>query len=410
MKPWFEIPHNINLTKKVIIIGAGISGAATAYSLAKRGYKVTVYEANKRPAMEASGNNQAILFANFSGNNLTLLELHNKGYQYSVALIKQLLKIDDDYSPSGVIQLAYNERQIRQQQQILNKKDVNNILFVDKDKITQLAGVEVNCNSGLHYTQGLWFNPPSLIKQLLNHPNITLVLDTIVSQIRYNNGWSVHTDNKELDNAPNLVICNSHALQKFDQLAMLAIIKTRGQISQINNTLNLKTVICASGYITPNRGASYTIGATFKPGDIGKDIRLEEHRENIDTMLPYIAQLGEQVELNNIQGRANIRASCNDYLPLTGPIADYTKFMLDYQGLAKDANYKIDTPCPYQPGLYINAAHGAKGMLSAPYCGEIIANYISNTQFENSEDLRCALHPNRLWLKQIIKSAHLKGA
>ena len=48
-------------------------------------------------------------------------------------------------------------------------------------------------------------------------------------------------------------------------------------------------------------------------------------------------------------------------------------------------------------------------MLSAPYCGEIIANYIDNTPFDHSERLRCALHPNRFWLKQIIKSAHLKG-
>jgi D-amino-acid dehydrogenase len=42
------------MTKKVAVIGAGITGITTAYYLAKKGYKVTVYEQERYPAMKTS--------------------------------------------------------------------------------------------------------------------------------------------------------------------------------------------------------------------------------------------------------------------------------------------------------------------------------------------------------------------
>ncbi len=68
-KPWFSIPQSNNPTKKVIILGGGISGASCAYSLAKRGYQVTLYEKNTDLALEASGNYQSILYGSFYGNH-----------------------------------------------------------------------------------------------------------------------------------------------------------------------------------------------------------------------------------------------------------------------------------------------------------------------------------------------------
>lgn len=41
-------------TKKVAVIGAGITGITTAYYLAKKGYSVTVYEQERYPAMKTS--------------------------------------------------------------------------------------------------------------------------------------------------------------------------------------------------------------------------------------------------------------------------------------------------------------------------------------------------------------------
>lgn len=157
------------------------------------------------------------------------------------------------------------------------------------------------------------------------------------------------------------------------------------------------------GYITPNYNDHFTIGATFKFGVNSLDIIEAEHRENIQNIADTLPDIKTVTQNFNLNGQANFRSSTTDYLPLVGPIADHAKFNQVYSSLAQDANYWIETPCPYLPGIFINTAHGAKGILTAPLCGDIIANYIDNTTLPISENLRLALHPNRFWLKQIIK-------
>ena len=42
------------MKKNIVVVGAGISGILAAYYLAKAGYKVTVYEQERHPAMRTS--------------------------------------------------------------------------------------------------------------------------------------------------------------------------------------------------------------------------------------------------------------------------------------------------------------------------------------------------------------------
>lgn len=61
-KLWFRQPE-IAKPSRVIVVGAGIAGAATAYELAKRGVSVQVLDAAPRVANAASGNRQGLLYA-----------------------------------------------------------------------------------------------------------------------------------------------------------------------------------------------------------------------------------------------------------------------------------------------------------------------------------------------------------
>lgn len=406
IKPWLVNYHNINIEKKVIIVGGGISGAATAYSLARRGYKVTIYEKNSDLGMEASGNYQAIVYGNFSGNYTPVLELNYSSYRYTNYLIKSLLTDKVDYAQSGVVQLAHNTIRLKQQNQILSSNVPEDFCHsLTQQEIENLAGIKINCSSGLYFPYGIWLSPKAFISKLVNHPNITIKLNCTITNFEFKNKWVIETSTKDIDDAENIVLCNSHMLNQFSHTNSFNLRKTRGQISKIKGNLGLKTIICGDGYITPNLNDLYTIGATFK-NENDLDVKITDHEENIQQLSNLINNLN--IALEDVTGQVSFRAHTNDYLPLVGPIADYKEFMQCYQKLSLDANYKINTPCPYLPGLFINSHFGAKGMLFAPLCGEIIADYIDGTPSTISESLRQALHPHRLWIKEIIKHKDLK--
>lgn len=408
-KPWFASPFNLNPNKHVIIIGGGISGAATAYSLAKRGYNVTIYEKQSMLAMGASGNYQGILYGNFYGNYTPMLELSFTGFQYSHDLIKNTLTTNE-YQNSGLIQLAYNQQLQKQQQQLLIAKYLpDNFCYkLDNKQIQEYSNLQVNCQSGLYFPQALWLSPSHLVKKLCAHPNIKVICNTHIDYINQNqnNEWEVYANNTKLNQAYNIVLCNAHDLQQFSYTKKLYLRKIRGQLSLIKTNIELKTILCANNYITPNLNEYFTIGATFKFNDQSLAIRETENSENIDNITKILPQLKTQIKDIEVVGQTGIRATSSDYFPLVGPLAKYNEFINLYKNLRKDSNYWLEDICPYLTGLYINAAHGAKGLLTAPISGELIAQYIDNTPLSASEELRFALYPHRLWLKEIIKGKY----
>lgn len=404
--PWFTPYENVNHSKNVSIIGGGISGASTAYSLANRGYKVTLYESHSQLAMDASGNSQGMLYANFSGQYTPILELSLCGYRYSHYLINKLLKQNVDYANCGIIQLDYNDKIKKQHEQILNTNLPPDLCyFVNHDEISNIAGIKVNSDSGLYFPYGLWVDPQKLVKSLVNHPNITVKLGINIIDLIYLDDfdWQMIDSNNNTYCTPNIVLCNSHSVTKFTQLNNFNLRKIRGQLSIVPHKNILKTVICNQGFITPNKGNSYSIGATFKFKDFDNEVKLDEHIENINNFNNIVPEIIEKIHLGNLIGKVSFRSSTTDYTPIVGPIADHDKFKEAYKDLSKDSNYWINKPCPYLKGLYINVAHGAKGILTAPICGEVIADYIDNTPFAVSNFAKNGLHPNRFWRNEIIK-------
>ena len=66
---------------------------------------------------------------------------------------------------------------------------------------------------------------------------------------------------------------------------------------------------------------------------------------------------------------------------------------------------------PWIKGLYVNAGHGSKGMITAPLCGELIANFISGEPLRLESALLAQLNPSRfllraLGLKQIAQKLY----
>lgn len=396
-KPYYEIQENRKVTD-IAIIGAGISGATTAYALAKRGYKVTVYERNSTPANEASGNYQAMLYGSWSSFDGDLTKLSKSCYRYAYHLITSLLEKDSEYQECGIIQLAHNEQQLKRNNQLLTDEELQELIEI----------ISYNEKNAAKFPSGIWLHPPAFVKKLLTHPNIKLICNTEVKSISLinQNQWQLDIQNGANIIHDALIICNSFMLNQFEQTKNIAIRKIRGQTTEVIGNNNLSNVICGTGYITPPLNNKYTLGATFDFNNISCEAKESDNLENIAKLNEILPEIAENIDLTNVIGRANIRVSTYDYLPIIGPISDEAWFKSTYHHISKDKNFRFTDECKYLPNLYINTAHGAKGMMSAPLCGEIIADYIDNTPLPITEFLRKILHPNRFWIRDLIKKSH----
>jgi tRNA 5-methylaminomethyl-2-thiouridine biosynthesis bifunctional protein len=113
-------------------------------------------------------------------------------------------------------------------------------------------------------------------------------------------------------------------------------------------------------------------------------------------MLKSLAPEWDGYNPQTLQGRAAIRATTSDYLPLAGASLDTAQL--------KENPPRYNAPpssLPWLDGLYINAGHGAKGLVNAPLCAEIIASLICNEPAPVDCSLLSALDPNRLALREL---------
>ena len=113
--PWQRSSMGATAAGKVAIIGAGISGVASAYSLSRRGFDVTLIEQGPALASAASGNRQGMLYAKLPDNATIAGQFHQQGLQHTMALLKRSLNAEH-WQACGLLQLATSAKQEAQMQ------------------------------------------------------------------------------------------------------------------------------------------------------------------------------------------------------------------------------------------------------------------------------------------------------
>lgn len=412
--PWYARPAATSGERSALVIGAGIAGASAAHSLAVRGWQVTVLDRQPAAASEASGNPQGVLYTKLSPHFTPLTRLLLAGYSHSLrTLAAKLPAGEENWQPCGVLQLAHDADEAKRQQGLAAAGLPADILHaVSAEQASALAGIAL-AHSGLYFPQGGWLHPPALVRQLLAHPNIQLRTGCTVDSLQQtaDGQWLAANQHGELARASVAILANANDVRQFAAGSQLPLKPIRGQVSVLPATAAsraLRTVICGEGYISPARHNSHCFGATFKFEQPTGDTTIGEHQENLDMlagMVPALHQAlgGEQLQPGDCTGRAALRCTSPDYLPLAGPLVDSTAFADQYAMLSRDATLQPDTPAPYLPGLYVTTAHGSRGMVTAPLCGEVLASLLDNEPLPLPKGLMDALHPSRFLLRGLIR-------
>ncbi len=312
----------------VIIIGAGIAGAATAHECATRGARVTVLEAHAH-AQAASGNQQGLLYAKISPHLTAQTELLLAGYGYTRRLLQRLLPQQQSWGASGVLHLNHNPSETQRNAQLAQNQHYQHLYRpVSPSQASQIAGIPI-AQSALYWQHGAWLNPPALIHALLRHPNITLHPHTPAQSIRHSgNQWHVHTPNG-IFSGSHIVFCTGadNAHTPLIQHYPFQIIRGQTSIAPATQgSLKLKTALSAASYISPAWQGEHCYGATFSPNNPSRDWHAEDearNRQALAQLSPYLAQQFadyyaahpiRQPENECSEFRRNVNEPSHDYL------------------------------------------------------------------------------------------------
>lgn len=437
--PSIEPTSRLKQRKQAAVIGGGIAGCTTAAALAHKGWQVTLYEQHEHLAAEASGNPQGIIYPKLSPQasalsriNLSALLFASRYYQpyWAASSGKTFSKQSLIGQQCGVLVLPENDKERKAFISIANNfaQQTSFIQLLDQAQIKNICGLALEAELGLYYPALGWINPAKICQQLVQHPNIRVAQARVNylhhdPDLHHNSGasrWQLaDQDQHILGAADTVVLATSTSTGQFSQTKHLPLKSIRGQISispakPFNSSTNstapangdrpLKTVICGTGYIAPQDQDHYTFGATYNMDSTTLALRWEDHQRNIDTLNQTAPGLRHTLQIpgpDELDGRAALRCTTLDYLPLIGPAPVFEHFLSDYAALRHDASSDIPCPGRYWPGLYLHCGLGSRGMSYAPLGAELLASQINGDAPALEQDLSIALNPARFIIRDL---------
>lgn len=403
--PWhvsYPLKHQIKQqNKSAIIIGAGLAGSFTAYSLAKRGWQVTVIDELEAAGKGGSANQQAILFPKLSAYKSPLTQFMLSAFIYAAQVYKIMLNQLKLGELNGSLLLAYNEKEKKAQQSLenwlLHYPELGEL--VDAQRASELAGISLK-KTGLFIPLSGWINSPALCQALIRNDRISLLTNHRVESLAFeSNQWIINNCV-----APVLILANGPKVNSFKETQHLPVKAIRGQMTAIQSTTHsnqLMIPICAEGHVLPEINGIHRLGATYESGSIAPEIYAYDDETNM-IKLNQISDEGVWSQIV-VDHWAGVRASTPDYLPLVGQMPKADEFVAQFSGLESNSKRWIAKAGPYHPGLYICAGFGSRGLTTIPLCAEWLAASINNEMSCIPRNLVQSLSPARFLRRNIIR-------
>ncbi|MDP0562370.1 MAG: bifunctional tRNA (5-methylaminomethyl-2-thiouridine)(34)-methyltransferase MnmD/FAD-dependent 5-carboxymethylaminomethyl-2-thiouridine(34) oxidoreductase MnmC [Candidatus Endonucleobacter sp. (ex Gigantidas childressi)] len=409
--PWNIYPIHHDLEKTVAVIGGGLAGTSCAHSLAERGWHVILFEQNKQLAKEASGNPQGILYAKLSAHNTSLSRLITQGYCYSLNLIRQLdKKHPGTRHACGVIQLCTSEHIRNRYLQLDQQYPPEFLQFLDKKQLSNIAGIDI-LHDGLFFPESGWVSPPQICQQLVQHQGIKVKTDTTIDQLCFeDNLWLMKSAGKIIFKTKTVVVAGGISTPQLSQLAYIPLKGIRGQVTKITTTeqsAKLRTCICGDGYVAPATQGFHTIGATFDFSSDSNTVSYIDHEKNLSMQAKWVPSFSESSEGTSATidgGKAGVRSTTPDYLPIVGPVVDSRRFLEDFAKLRTNKKHSFQQKPNYLNGLYVTAGHSSRGLITCPISGELLASMINGDPAPLPIDIIDQLNPVRFLVKNLIKN------
>lgn len=345
--------------RRIAVIGAGIAGASVAHALHRRGHEVVVIDAAAAPAQGASGNRAGVFRPLPSLDDSRLARLLRAGFLLGRRRFAALP--DARLGWTGVLHLARDAQHEATQRRIVAEHALpaDYCRFVEREEARALAGWPVEAG-GWWFPQAGWVEPPSLVRALL-------------AGIEVRCGQRIdRLDAIDAGDIDDVVLANGIGAPALAPQFKLPIRPGRGLVSHIPEaaTPPFDIVVTRLGYVTPAIDGVRCAGATMTADDLDPAPRLADHIENLHRLDMALPGFGRGLDPARLDGRVSFRPMSPDRLPIVGPLSA-------------------------SEGLWIVDGFGARGLVFAAICAELLASELCGEPLPLESDLAAAVAPAR---------------
>lgn len=405
---------------RCIVVGAGLAGASVAFSLAQRGWQVSVLERAAAPAAGASGLPAGLLAPHVTPDDRPLSRLTRAGVQLTLARARVLLREGIDYRVTGVLERhEVGQRRLPDSWPRAGESMATRALSMDAQApVTQekaaIAQAPLDAERrALWHAHAGWIRPAALVRAMLQAPGVHWRGSAAVVRLAVDaQGWSAHgADGAPLADPAELVLITAG----HDSLALLASIDGIDAGALPLNALRGQTAygpmpggaaaaalppfpvrghglllghLPAGDDMPPGSGAGgwWITGASFERGNPRPELAARDHdfnRQRLAELLPHAADaLAPQWADGRARAWAAVRATLPDHLPAIGA----------WHTVAPAAG----SATPALPPQLLTGL-GARGLTLAVLCGEIIAAWLHDEPLPVERSLAQRLRASR-WL------------
>ena len=329
-------------SKKVAVIGSGITGCILSYLLAQKGIEVDLYEQSDSICAGASSHELLVTYPRLSAHDSAYGRFNLLSYVYATNFYENLKT--QSWKKTGVLILNHDEDTARRQKALLERRSDGKIYrYLNYAEASELSGIEVKYD-GLHFKDAGYVLPNELCGFLTGSEKINVFTNSKIENLSGDGMKTTFTIRDEHFEYDDVCLCtgsDSSELMNIDGFST-----KRGQVSHLESIGKISRInlpICAKGYISPEVSNLHIVGSSYSDHK-HTDLTQEEHLSNLKKLQII---LDEDVKVKS--GKVGLRAISKDHMPMVGK---------------KD-------------GIFLNTCHGSRASVSAPICAEIISNLIT---------------------------------
>jgi tRNA 5-methylaminomethyl-2-thiouridine biosynthesis bifunctional protein len=367
--------------RRALVVGAGLAGAAVAGALAAAGLDVRVIERHAGAALEASGNPAALVhgvLAADDGPHARLLRaaaLHaatRYAAKPGLARLNGLLWLDRRRGLSAMHELIATRG-----------APADYVQALDAEAAGALAGVPLAAPAW-HYPRGGWIDPGAWVRDRLAALPLATGLD--IARLEPGGpGWRLFgRDGHLVDEAPLVVLANAASARTLAP-GLPALTASRGQVSWCRAPRGPlpRLPLTGDGYAIPLPEGGLLFGASRSPADTDTTLRDADLQHNLRRLRRLVGAGGPQVDASLCGGRAALRVTSADRLPVAGAVA--------VPGSRAAQRRRLERA----PGLFVLSALGSRGATLAPLLGELVVAMACGAPWPLAQDLVDAIDPGR---------------